>query len=146
MQLFCIGWTFNPPKHSGMTTYTQHVVCTGMKAQLRKIFPEANSHHAHACLRCQLLGKKRTKPTDLCRFQGRLVEMTSPTLSNLCQLSSLGFRHFSLQDREIVVAFDDATPVTLGSRLPPICNQSCDLATLRQLQVETLVQHLPFCS
>jgi hypothetical protein len=66
-----------------MTTYTQHVVCTGVKAHLRKIFPEANSHPAHGCLLCQMLGEKGTKRTsDLRRFQGRLVEMTSPTRAN----------------------------------------------------------------
>ena len=83
MQRFHIGWTFNlPTKHPGMTTYTQHVVCTGVKAHLQKNFPHAKSHHVHACLRCQKLGEKKTKRTDLCRFQGRPVEMTFPMCAN----------------------------------------------------------------
>jgi hypothetical protein len=75
-----------PTKCPGMSTYTQHVVCTGVKAHLRKKFPQAKSHHVHACLRCQMVGKK-IKRTDLCRCQG--------------------FRCFSLRDHEIVVAFND---------------------------------------
>jgi len=71
-----------PTKHPGMTTYKQHVVCTGVKAHLRKNFPQAKSHDFHACLRCQMVGKKRAKQTDLCRFQGRLVETTLPTHAN----------------------------------------------------------------
>jgi len=84
-------------------------------------------------------GEKEDGPVSVPRYACR------NDLSNVYQLSSLGFRRFSMQDRDIVVAFDDATPVTTGSRLSPMCNRSCDLATFRQLQVETLVQHLPFC-
>jgi len=58
------------------------------------------------------------------------------------QRSSLGFRRFSLQDQHIVVTFapdDAAKAATATSMLPPIWNRSCNLATLRDLQVDSLV-------
>jgi len=58
----------------------------------------------------------------------------------MLQCSSLGFRRFSLQDRQIVVTFtpDDAAKAAT-SILPPIWNRPCDLATLQHLQVDSLV-------
>jgi hypothetical protein len=60
----------------GMATYSQSVVCTGVKTRLRKLFPEAHSHYVPLCLRCQMPGKKnKKKQTELCRFQGMAVEI-----------------------------------------------------------------------
>ena len=50
---------------------------------------------------------------------------------------SLGFRHFSLRGQEIVVTFEDVSSVFGNSEVPPMWNWSCDLATLRRLQVKS---------
>jgi len=62
-----------------MTTYKQHIVCTGVKSRLQTLFPGAQSHHAYSCLRCQ---KKEKNQTDLCRFKGRPLQTPFTTCFN----------------------------------------------------------------